>query len=488
MEESEVEIEDYRAFWQKPPFVVLGVVLLVVATILLMVRLDVISWGADRVSDIVGEARYLQKMVDEDILDMTPIGQLHSDNFPNYIAAIIQSNHPAVDERVSAQLETMKLLAADDQLQSILDAWHRDLMEGETEVGEHEHAWNQRLKELGYGYAVVGGRLEDHGEYLYMPESYRVHAEVALRVDDHLVEVQWRQRLDGFRRAGESTFYHKESDESWVRTDRGWMTVWNHLSRAVLTDDEYEGIEEDFKFQWRGPLRREVREELGEEMFDAVVRGAIRRLELREIARAVEVRGHRCGHRYRIVRVPWMGFDSDALERMQRMARGDRFEDCPRLTEEEATRIRRHSRDLQSDIAFQRAMPHLLALFLRQKTVMAAAFQHRAGLEDGAVCQDCEEWTALEAAEIGGYLTGISQGPYPHLGLFKLCFDHRYGSPQSYRGWLMMLRDEGFRCRGTMPEDLFESLQAIEKERFSPIGSIDFEGEPPNTAPISRRD
>lgn len=500
--EQEVSVEEFGTIWQsKPVKIGLGVGALVVVGAALM-WLDVRGWGKEQVTGVGGEANVLARVVEEDYLSPTPMGQLHERILPDYLTMMMQNGEE--DPRVVELLERAKEMAGDEELAATLDEMHAKLAAGSVDLRAQEEAWNERMQELGEPYAMVGGSMDDghdHGGHdhggegreegrqeegdgrLYMPELHRIEATVQLEVDGKRREVEWRERLDGFRRAGMPTFYDAEAGRSWVRTDRAWGTVWGVLSGAVLTDEDWPGSEEEVRFGWRDELRQEVREALGEEGFGALIRGSVRQMELREVAGQIAARGNRCGQRYRIVRIPWMGFDSQALERMEEMARMDRQEECPRMTEEEAAMVRRISRALQADGGFGEVMPRLLALFLVEKSYMAAAFQARATDETSA-CEACE-WTEIEAAEVGGYLTGVLQGPYPMLGLVKLCFGHRYGSPASYRGWLLMLRAEGFECRGVMPADLLERL-AERETAFSAVGSMRLVGEVPETVQIKR--
>lgn len=483
------EVEDFRAFWQRTPFLIFSGALVLMGIGFLLFYLQVFSWAGDRINDALGEARYYQKTLDEDVLSVTPISRLHTELWPDYFSTFARSGNPSADPRIDDKLRELQQVAGDEELAEILQSFHDALLAGQTDLNAQEVRWNQRLRELDEPFAIVGGTVEQHHDLLYTPETHHIFATVDISVDGSIHAVEWRRRLDNFRRAAQPTFVHHESGDAWIRTDRAWITLWGPLARAVLKDDEFAGAEENFNFGWRDELRREVRDALGDDdSFDAFIRGAQRQAELRQIAVDVSERGISCGQNYRIVRIPWMGFDSEALGRMQRMARADRYEGCPRLTEDEAALIRRHSRDLQSDLEFQRVMPRLLALFLEHKSVMAAAQRHRQLDETRPPCSDCPGWTDLDAAEIGGYLAGLSHGPYPLLGIFKLCFDHRYGSGRSYRGWIQLLNDQGFRCRGELPDDLPPRLAAFEQERFTPIDSITFESAPPTTAPITRRD
>lgn len=505
-----MEEEDFRTFQQGPLFMgALAAGLLIGAAALLWL-LDLPGWVGGQVTEAVGEARSLHRSFDEEVLQYSPFRELHREALPAYAAALAQSGAPGEDARVDEALERAQRLSRDEELAKILEGLHGALIEGHGDLSSWERAWNQRLAALGEPYGIVGGFLEtghdhddehehgDHGDHdgehagsdqgkrhrgTYMPETHEIHGEVTVRIDGESYPVQWRGRLDRFRRAGEPTFYHPRLEESWVRTDRAWATLWGAMARAVLLAEDFEGAEEEIRFGWREELREEIREVLGEEDFQVLLRGAVRQMELRKIAADVSLRGRRCGQRFRIARIPWLGFDSQELEQMGRMARADRFENCPRLTEEEAAEIRRLSRELQADSAYQEVMPRLLARFLEQKTYMAAAFAHRA--KDA---ESLEGFSVLESAEIGGYLTGTLRGPYPRMGLFKLCFDHRYGSARSYRGWLELLREQGFRCRGELPAELLERLQEVEENRFGRVEEIEIQGEAPERAPLSRRD
>lgn len=477
----EVIDEDFRAFWQRPPFVVALVALLIGGGLFVAQRLELFSWATEQVSgqvsDQLGGARYMSRQLSEELGARSPLHDFHSEALPRLGAALVRSQEPASDPRVRGLFEELQAELADEELRESLSALFSALLAGQEDLSEQEARWNQRLVELGEPFALRGALFEDHHDADYIPQTYWIRAAVTVRVEEIEREVQWRHRLDEFRLAAAPGFYFADSDLAWVRTDRAWSTLWNVLFRV------FEEAEPDGRpgFPWREGLQRELREHLGDEDFEALTRGIEFRQTVAEVNDAVLARARRCGHRYRINRVPWMGFDTPTLDQMQQIARADRLENCPRLLADEADTLRRSSRQLQTDLAYQRAMPRVLAVFLLQKSYFAAGHAH-AHVHGG-----------LEGAdgEIAGYLTGILSGPMPHLGLFKLCFDHRFGSREAYQGWARLLVAAGLQCRGeiaTSLEDLFEPLAAEATARGLPILRAEVTSEAPATISIRLRD
>lgn len=514
MAAPEEESLEFRSFWQRPTFFIPAGLICLLLLVVGLWKMEVFAFLEDQAVDRLGEARHLQRVIEEDDIEATPHLRLHKEVLPSYLAMMAQNPKGVEDPRFEELLAQMQRLAGDQELGALLKELHEGLLAGEREFYSLEEQWNRRLEELESPYALVGGKVEahshghdgeddgheSHGEqYQYLPETHRIHQRLEVLVDQELHEVQWRERLDSFRRGGVPTFYDERSETSWVRSDRSFATLWRVLSLALLNDDDFEGIEESLEFAWRQELQKEIHEALGEEVFGALKGGLVRAQHVREIANSIGARGSRCGHNYRIVRIPWLGFESDSLQRMAAIARADRFENCPRILEEEAAELRRLSRTQQGDRAYQEGLSRTTALLLTQKTYMAAAFAHRARSSSPLACEDCcegcveESLEPLVLSEVGGYLTGTLQGPTPLLGLFKLCFDHRYGDRASRNYWLRALQERGFRCRQgfTNPDLSFQvlwsKLEDLE-ERFSPIKSMEPHEAWPQEVHLSRRD
>lgn len=493
--EGEDDGQEFLTIWQRRPVKIALTVGIGLAIIVGLYLAGIADWAADQTRDLFGQARYAQLGFEEEFLDPSPIGDVHAETLPEYMAAFIRSGDPTQDPRVDELLRRLKQGVDDEELAAIADDWHQALLEEQADLSEFEHQWNARLVALDEPYAVRGGAMTDHGHRQYMPETYRIVDTVEVIVDDRSHSVQWRHRLDHFRRAAEPTFYDADSDAAWVRSDRGWLTIWRTLLPLLLSADERQQAElpegtDDFG--WRQSLRDELRQWLGGDHFAALLDRAITAEKMRVIAGDVADRGNRCGQNFRIARIPWLGFDSDEIDRFTGLADADRYAECPRMTTDEAHQLRRLSRALQSDLTYQEAMPRLLAGLLAHKSIMAAAHRHRlTASDDATICEECRQFSESmsndDAAEIGGYLTATTSGPLPQLGLFRTCFDHRYGSRASYRGWLLLLRQVGFDCRGQWPTDLIDDLQEFESTQFLPIDDIRI-AERPEIAPIYRRD
>ncbi len=477
-EADDLDPRTFESFWQKKPVLILLLLLVGLGVTVLLIQLDVLSWASDQVTDRVGEAHHLHRQISEELDSPPLLEEFHANFLPRYAGVLIQTQRTE-DPRIQELVAEAHAQLDDDVLKGLFADLHNALLSDDfpATVATAEAAWNERLRSLEEPYSLIGAIVEEHHQQQYIPETYAIRTTVEVEVDGTRHPVEWRHRLDNFRRAATPGFYHSDLDLAWVRTDRAWITIWNVLTRLLLTDDAFEGFEEDPRFQWRHELHAELRDTLGDDAFDALLRGASHRQQIEDIAHAVASRGQQCRHNFRIITAPWMGFPGQELDRFQAIARTDRLENCPRLTNDEADDLRRLSRRLQSDRPYHQVMPRLLALLLTQKTLFAAVHRH----------QTLQGHDPTDA-EITAYLVGTLEGPAPLLGLFKLCYDHRYGSRDSYRGWLTLLRDAGLSCRGEWPPDLFAELRALGAQRDLLVDTTGFVEDPPTTARIRLRD
>src|SRR5690606_4399334 len=121
---------------------------------------------------------------------------------------------------------------------------------------------------------------------------------------------------------------------------------WPLFEEAAGVEAEDDAIVEAF----REPVRAEIRAGIGDEHYEALARSARWRRQLRETVDAIHGR-RSCGSTFRIIEIPWNGYNARDLDQFAELARADKIAGCQRVTFQEADRLAEASRALQRDPA-----------------------------------------------------------------------------------------------------------------------------------------
>ncbi|RDV37114.1 hypothetical protein DV096_16535 [Bradymonadaceae bacterium TMQ3] len=394
---------------------------------------------------------------------LTHAVDLHTHALPDLFDAIAQSGRPNLDPRIAALRDTASE-GLDPELRELLHSavarfddphLHGD---DDARLRDFAHSWNVRQAELNLPTRLVHQTREHHGHYSYAPQTFLIETLQPVTINEQVVEVEWRRRLDQGALASPPTFYAPEVGVPAVTTDRALHTVQEHIL-PMLTDTTGER-----HAARREALRAELRLHLNDQL-DPLLASLHHREALAESERAINAAGARCTSPFRLPPLPTRGYAPETLQRLEARAATLSANGCDALTASHLDALTSHSHALQRSPELDRSLAELLRLLLTQQAGLAAthALLDAYDAGDMAPCSHayCAGLTLSEQAEVAAYLGATSRGKLPTTMMVMLCRDYRYGSAEVASAWLRLLRDAELSCDAPWPEDATQRLAEL---------------------------
>jgi hypothetical protein len=412
-------------------------------------------------------------VVDREALALVDLERVHSELVPSWVVARggMRPNHftqlrreAGRDPNLGAILDRMALLADAD---AVLNA--RELL-GLVST------WNAYLDKAGQPWRMEGEILVNRGggDDLLALRTYKVIHDGHTRVGDRDYRTLVQRRADGTTLV-EPYLGHMRSWERGVILlhdrikDYALDEIWPLLDPASTPDDPVAAA-------FAEPLRQAVRESLGSVVADRLESTAPARAAMIEAVASVHAR-HRCGSQFLVSRLPWNGFDTTDVTKLQIHAAAAADQPCPDVTPAEAETLVASSRQLQQTPALRDATERLVAWVAGAVAVHEArhaADDARLDAEGLFACSGCpSDLGRVEALEASAYLASFAA---PHLGvmsMYQACALDPDRLPDRAAAVAFLAERLGTTCDQGPPPDLVERARGVEIELFGRLTPVD---------------
>jgi hypothetical protein len=391
---------------------------------------------------------------------------------------VIAAGHDDPEARAGAQAAMRSAIAADANLTALFDELAA-LTEAKR-LADTRHrkralwltrAWNQYLDDNGQPY-FLDAHVRMAARPSYVAMAYRVRADGRGTVDGDEHRVRLLERVDTLNLRELYTGYASSSVEgALVLADRTRQFAEDRIWPALADEFAPAQLPTAVVRHWRalGPALLAAAERGLSEATLAVLRDtAGARAEGVAVAEAAQARRD-CGSEFILRPLPWNGFESDALDRLERWVETG---PCPSLTAEELAGLRRASTALQSpDLAV--TLPSALAELAawRGRGVAIHELRHVADdvdLEDDddLACAICPaSASTVVRAELSAYLAELAWSEAPAIAFYDACLVAE-ANRTAHAEALAILFDAARWSCAAVPDELSTRARELEQAAF----------------------
>lgn len=391
---------------------------------------------------------------------------------------IIAAGQDDADARLAAQAAMRSAIAADANLTALFDELVSLTEARRLADAQHRkralwltQAWNQYLDDNRQPY-FLDAHVRMAARPSYVAMAYRVRADGRGTVDGEEHRVRLLERVDTLNLRELYSGYASSSVEgALVLADRTRQFAEDRLWPALA--DEFAPTQSPTAVvrHWRalGPALLAAAERGLSEPTLAVLRDtAAARAEGVAVAEAVQAR-HDCGSEFILRAMPWNGFESDALDRLERWVETG---PCPSLTAEELAGLRRASAALQSP-ELAGTLPSALAELAawRGRGVAIHELRHVADDvdlddDDDLSCAICPaSASTVVRAELAAYLAELAWSEAPAIAFFDACLVAEANETAHAEALAILFGAARWSC-AAVPDGLAAQARELEQAAF----------------------